>query len=166
MIMAARKPVEPTQDLVPQDAEGVPVRRKGDTGLADWLGLSDVDIADDATEVHARIVREILERDSIDDVLAVLTTLDSDDMTGRPFQLFGFHVVESSYSEGAPFYASCDIIFDGKAKHEVWNTGDQAMFAQLVKLREFNQFPYHLLVMATGERRATGYTPKRLIKAD
>lgn len=163
--MTTKKTSEPAAEVEPYDAEGIVVARQGDAGLAKYLMNEADDTPTDSVSTYASIVGQIMASESWEDVLTPTEVLSVRQVVDRPFQLITFHFNKSEFDVGSPYYASMDVIFDDDHTKAVVNCGHQALMAQLLKLIEFNEFPYHVVVFESGRPNRFGNTPLRLKKA-
>jgi hypothetical protein len=74
------------------------------------------------------------------------------DMIDIPLMLADFELNKSEYDVGAPFFASMAVLVPG-GEPAVVNCGHKKVLAQLVKLKEFNEFPYRVKFIARGQSK-------------
>lgn len=164
--MATQKNPDPgaTLDIVNED--GQTVVPLDDTGLADYLANEANDSQLDTVSTHRDIVQQILTRESAMDVLTDTEILNAKDIVGRPFALIATRFNESDFDAGSPWYASMDVHFVDTDTRSVVNCGHQALMAQLIKLHEFNEYPYPVVIKQGNKPNRFGTYPLRLVAVD
>jgi hypothetical protein len=95
------------------------------------------------------IIRQVLSADSPASVLTPTEVMKASDMVGIPLLLVGFELNESEYDAGSPMYGSMAVLVPG-GQPTVVNCGHKKVLAQLVKLQEFNEFPYRVIFVTRG----------------
>lgn len=161
--MATKKTQDTGAELDIVDEDGQTVVPLGDTGLGAYLAneIQDVDI--DTTGAYREIIGSILAKSSAMDVLTPTEVLSARQIVDRPFALMGVRFNGSDFSDGSGYYATMDVHFPDTDEKGVVNTGHQALMAQLIKLVEFNEFPYPVKVVAAGKPNQFGTVPLRLV---
>lgn len=162
--MAGTRKQEPAAEVVPVDAVAEPVARKGATSLSTYVANSIVPVEHDSTAVYDAMIREILSKNTADDILAESETLELDDIPSRPFTLHRFRTLKSDFDEGADIYISMDIEFLDTPGERVCNTGNQRVMAQVFALYGNGLLPARVQVKITGDRRQNGFLPLQLVK--
>ena len=98
------------------------------------------------------IIEQVLRADSPAAVLTPVDALQARDYVGVPLMLLGWQPNESDYDAGSPVYASLAVLMPG-GEPNVMNCGHKKVLAQLVKLNEFNQYPYKVKFITRGVSR-------------
>lgn len=136
-----RKEPSTGKDVATVDDAQVPVPQEFDTGIGEWLDRERDDTATGPVATYRDIVTQVLDAQSVFDVLTPPDVLAARDCVGRPFALISVRFNESSYQQGSPIYASMDVVWPDTEKRDVINSGNQRMVAQLLKLHQLDQFP-------------------------
>jgi hypothetical protein len=116
---------------------------------ANELESSDPDAA------HRRIIDQVLSASTPDAVLTPVDAIDGAQVLGVPLLLFSWAMNKSEFDAGSPFYASmqCADLRTDPASPVVVNCGHKRVLAQLVKLQEFDQYPYQVMFRTRGQSR-------------
>ena len=109
--------------------------------------------AEDRTDPYERIIAQILSADSPDAVLTPVEPIRASDLVGVNLLLHGFDLTKSDYDVGSPFYANMYVERAETGEPIVVNCGHKKVIAQLVKLKQFDQFPYQVMLMERGTSR-------------
>jgi len=96
------------------------------------------------------IIRQVLDADSPAAVLTPTDVQQARDLVGVPLLLADFELNKSEYDVGAPFFASMACLGPGSVPLVV-NCGHKKVLAQLVKLKQFDEFPYRVMFIARGQ---------------
>jgi hypothetical protein len=98
------------------------------------------------------IIQQVLSAESPSAVLTPYEALQAKDLIGVPFLLTDWTPRESEFDAGSPIYASiAAIMTDGSP--QVINCGHKKVLAQLVKLKQFNEFPYKVMFITRGQSK-------------
>jgi hypothetical protein len=97
-----------------------------------------------------RIIEQVLSAESPDAVLTPVEAVSANDMIGVPLLLHDYALNKSDYDVGSPFFASMECARGDTDEPVVVNTGHKRVLAQLVKLKQFGQFPYKIMIAQTG----------------
>jgi hypothetical protein len=97
-----------------------------------------------------RIIEQVLSAETPDAVLTPIEAVSANDMIAIPLLLHDFALNKSDYDAGSPFFASMECTKAQDDTPVVVNTGHKRVLAQLVKLKQFNQFPYQIQITQTG----------------
>lgn len=167
MANAEREPVDVTQDVDVKTGEIVPLdttEREGMVIPAEALQEEHQDVGDDQMSAYRAIVNQILNAETIEEVLTPIEAHSAKEVIDRNLTLHDFHINRSEFDVGAPYYMSLDCVDEDTGEKMVVNTGHQAMMAQLIKLRQDNNFPYHVRIYRAGKPNRFGNEPLRLRK--
>jgi hypothetical protein len=96
------------------------------------------------------IIRQVLDADSPAAVLTPTEVMQARDMVNVPLMLIDFELNKSEYDAGSPFFASMAVLLP-ESVPAVVNCGHKKVLAQLVKLKQFNEFPYRVMFIARGQ---------------
>jgi hypothetical protein len=129
----------------------------------EWLlqGGEGGELAED--DPYKRIIQQILSAESPDIVLTPVEPVQASQVVGHHLELFGHSLNKSEYDVGSPFYASMEVKNHTTAESQVVNCGHKAVIAQLIKLEQFGDYPYHVTFAEKG-RSAQGTAMLRLVK--
>lgn len=98
------------------------------------------------------IIQQVLKADSPAAVLTPTEVLQAVQLTDVPIILVGWSLAQSEYDAGSPFYANLAVITpDGEPN--VVNCGHKKVLAQLIKLEEFNEYPYKVMFITRGSSK-------------
>jgi hypothetical protein len=113
--------------------------------------LHDAKSADGDPDVdpYELIIRQVLAADSPAAVLTPVEALQGRDLVNVPLMLLDFQLNQSEFDTGSPFYASMAVLTPG-GDPAVANCGHKKVLAQLVKLKQFNEFPYRVMFHERG----------------
>jgi hypothetical protein len=106
------------------------------------------DLAED--DPYRRIIDQILSAETPDAVLTPIEARKLSEFIGVPLLLFGYQLQKSEYDVGTPFYAAMECQEAETKEPVVITSGHKKVLAQLVKLRQFDQFPYQVMPCARG----------------
>lgn len=98
------------------------------------------------------IIRQVLSAESPAAVLTPTDVQQARDIVGVPLMLADFELNKSEFDVGAPFFASMAVLGPGGVPMVV-NCGHKKVLAQLVKLKEFDQFPYRVMFIERGQSK-------------
>ena len=141
--------VKTGQVVKPGDANGdVPVSQTPE--FDQFLTTAQADPGEDRVDPYERIIAQILSADTPDAVLTPVEPVRASDLVGVNLLLHGFDLTKSDYDVGSPFYANMHVERADSGEPLVVNCGHKKVIAQLVKLREFDQFPYQVMLMTRG----------------
>jgi hypothetical protein len=152
--------VRETPDIEPQEI--VTSQHPAMISLAQYLvtNMSNDKAADGAV---ADIIAQVLQADSVDEVLADVEALAWSSILNVPVTVYGCKWQRSEYEAGMPFY----VVADGLRGDTNWRgpitIGAQTVIAQLVRLAQLNAFPVTVvLTHATKTPTRSGYMPLKL----
>lgn len=111
---------------------------------------------DVAIDSYQAIIEQVLSATSPDDVLTPVEAVKAADVVGIPYLLYGFDMNESEFDAGSPFYASMKMGNTVTGEPQVVNCGHKRVIAQLIKLEEFQQYPYRVMFKEQGKSRKSG----------
>ena len=146
--------------------EVVPKSSVGDLALDEHSGAHPLGItADEATLIYSNkegvelteddpyrtILDQILSADTPDAVLTPIEAHKIGEYVGTALLLFGFQLQKSEYEEGTPMYAAMQCRDVEKDEPVVITSGHRKVMAQLVKLRQFDKWPYKVMPIARGQ---------------
>jgi hypothetical protein len=114
----------------------------------DMLGTQEAD----SQEVMDRISENIMEAESIDDVLGDSGALGAEDLVGVEIELLGFRLSRSDLP-GQEAFAIVDFMNRETRELGVFTTGAQAMLAQFLRADQLGAFPF----VAVIEQRGRSY---------
>jgi hypothetical protein len=98
------------------------------------------------------IIQQVLNADSPAAVLTPTEALQASNLIQVPLMLVGWELAQSEYDAGSPFYANLAVLTpDGQPN--VVNCGHKKVLAQLIKLEEFNEYPYRVMFITRGQSR-------------
>lgn len=106
------------------------------------------DLAED--DPYRRIIDQILSAESPDAVLTPVEARKLSEFIGVPLLLFGYDLQKSEYDVGTPFYAAMQCQEAETKSPVVITSGHKKVLAQLVKLRQFAQWPYQVMPTQRG----------------
>lgn len=121
-----------------------------------WLTAQGEQQEDPDAGGYARIIAQVLSATSPDVVLTPVEALEARNIVGVPLLLFGFDLNESEFDEGSPFYASMQCAHGETGDPAIVNCGHKKVIAQLVKLKEFDQYPYRVMFREKGTSKVGG----------
>lgn len=126
-----------------------------DTGLADYLRSEGKDFEMSKEDAYREMVQEVLNASSIEEVLTPVDAVSAKEIVDQPMWLTGFDLRRSEFEVGSPYYGSMNMTdpeTDEKLKVTI---GWQRAIAQLIRLDQFNEYPY--LVKITRARKANRF---------
>ena len=129
-----------------------------------WLTDEKAKEGEPDVSAHQRIIEQVLNANSPDEVLTPVEAESAKDMVGIPLILHGFDLNESEFDVGTPFYASMKCVNYTTGEPAAVNCGHKKIIAQLMKLEQFTQYPYHIMVRETGKSKVTGSPMFSLVK--
>lgn len=145
-----------TGEVVTKTAATLATSPKTAKELDSWLVAQGEQQEDPDAGGYARIIAQVLSATSPDVVLTPVEALEARHIVGVPLLLFGFDLNESEFDEGSPFYASMQCTHGESGDPAVVNCGHKKVIAQLVKLKEFDQFPYRVMFRERGTSKIGG----------
>jgi hypothetical protein len=148
-------------DKIPPNNGQVPVKA---SELNDYLRSSAEADLDPDEGAYSRIIEQVLRATTPDIVLTPTEAIDAKDMVGIPLIMTGFDLNESEFDAGSPFYASIQAFVAQDETAVVINCGHKKVIAQLIKLREFDQWPYKVQFEQRGVSRIGGTPMLSLVK--
>lgn len=134
------------------------------TELDAWLKTSKEVETDPDDGAYERIIAQVLAADSPDVVLTPVEALQARDVVGVPLLLFGHELNESEFDVGSPFYASMQCAIAQDDTPAIINCGHKKVIAQLVKLKQFDQYPYRVMFRERGTSKVGGTPMLELVK--
>lgn len=152
--------VRPTPDIEPNTI--VTSKHPAMVSLANYLtaNLTASSVAEDAV---ADIIAQVLQSDSVDEVLADIDAMHWHDFLDVPVTVYGCKWQRSEFEAGMPFYVVVDGLRHDTNYRGPITIGAQTVIAQLVRLAQLNAFPVTLrLTYATDKPTANGYRPLKL----
>lgn len=147
------------------DVELPPASQAAMAKMSAWLEMHEARSAHPDAAV-ADIIRQVLDSQSVDEVLADVTAKGFSELLDVPVRIFDGKFNRSDYEAGQPWYALLDVQRLDNNWRGLVTTGAQSVLAQLVRLIELGAFPCDVrLVYATKNPTKNGYRPVRLAKA-
>ena len=145
------------------------------------------DVQDDPDlDPYARIIEQVLNAKTPDDVLTPVEAIKARDLIGHALIAEGFEFNESEFDVGSPMYASLHAIYIGilppqeldlariqiaspqqpipEGTSVVVNCGHKKVIAQLVQLQRLNAFPRNVTFAERGRSKVSGETMLTLLK--
>jgi len=150
----------------PTAVEPAAARREGDLGLGRFIPPKEVDGRSPEEVAYAAIVQQILDADTLDDVLTPIEAVNVDQVLGRPVEVLRFEAVESDFEQGSAWYAAIQVRHLDTGEQGVLTTGNQGVLAQLITIMMRDAFPVEGKFMHTGNPNRYGTRPIRLTKPD
>jgi hypothetical protein len=89
------------------------------------------------------IIEQVLNASSPEAVLTPVEALQARDVDGVPLLLLGFELNKSEFDAGSPLYASIHVMGPDEMTATI-NCGHKKLLAQLVKLEQFDEYPYRV----------------------
>jgi hypothetical protein len=115
---------------------------------------------DIALDPYDAILKQVLSAESPDAVLTPTETAQGSDLLDVPLLLMGFHLNESEFDAGSPFYATLEVVDMRTEQGLVVNTGHKKVLAQLVRLQQLSDgpnetfnFPYQVMFITRGQSK-------------
>jgi hypothetical protein len=152
--------VRETPDIEPVNI--VTSKHPAMVSLAKYL-TENMTASSEADDAVADIIAQVLQADSVDEVLADVDALHWHDFLDVPVTVYACKWQRSEYEKGMPFY----VVVDGQ-RHDTGvrapiTIGAQTVIAQLVRLAQLNAFPCTVtLTYATDKPTKSGYRPLKL----
>lgn len=143
-----------TGTVVPKSAAAVDRTPVTAADLMEHLRAEGTRDGDAPSTAHDQIIAQVLSAKTPDAVLTPVEAMQGSDLIGVRLLLGGYELNKSDYDVGSPFYASMQCMAEsesGEWEPVVVNTGHKKVLAQLVKLREFDQFPYQVMFRTRGQ---------------
>lgn len=157
--------IEPTAVDQPTGEVAIPADTPSEPdGFDKWLTDEKSREGEPDVSPHQRIIEQVLNASSPDEVLTPVEAESAKDMVGIPLILHGFDLNESEFDAGSPFYASMKCVNYTTGEPTVVNCGHKKMIAQLIKLGQFGQFPYNVMVKEQGRSKVSGSPMLALVK--
>ncbi len=166
--MTTSHPTKPhpatTGQVVPKEKAVLATPPTTASELDAWLKTSKTAEVDPDAGGYERIIAQVLSATSPDVVLTPVEAMQAKDVVGAPLLLFGFDLNESEYDVGSPFYASMQVVHGETEVPAIVNCGHKKVIAQLVKLKEFDEFPYRVMFRERGVSKVGGTPMLELVK--
>lgn len=137
--------------VVKREADSQPVVRR-ESALDRFLLDASAQGGDVERDPLESIIRQVLSAESPAAVLTPTDVQQARDIVSVPLMLADFELNKSEFDVGAPFFASMAVLGPGGVPMVV-NCGHKKVLAQLVKLREFNEFPYRVMFIERGQSK-------------
>lgn len=126
-----------------------PSKPRTESILDKFLHDANAQDGDAQVDPHEAIIAQVLSAETPEAVLTPIEVLQGRDLIGVPLMLVDFSLNESEFDTGSPLYASMAVIHP-ETGPTVANCGHKKVLAQLVKLKQFNQFPYRVQFITRG----------------
>ena len=139
--------------------------RQGNLGLDQYLADEGLYKEPSPEQAYRQIIDQILSAATPEDVLTPAEAVSARDCVDRPFFLYGFDVNTSEFDVGSPFYATMKVRFLDDDQPTVVNSGNQALFAQLIRLSQLDAFPQTVVIRQGKRPNRFGTFPLRLNSA-
>ena len=120
-------------------------------------------IAQDMTEQE--MVTDILNKDSLEDILGGSTAVGLQSMLGVPFTIHRVDLRESDYADGLPAFAVIHAFLDETNEARVITTGSSVVVAQCISMHRGGHLPQRVVGIQATKATAKGYFPLRLGQA-
>lgn len=157
---AVAGPASDRQEL----AEMSEASRESMSRLMGWLDANRSAAADPDAAV-ADILRQIMDSDSVDEVLADVSARALSEWLNKPIRIHGGKFNQSTYEAGLPWYVLLDIEDLETGTRHLVTTGAQSVIGQIVRVVQLDGLPLMCkLVYATKNPTARGYRPVKLAK--
>lgn len=143
-------------------AEGRVVDRTGDMGLAQYLERDDYDDEAQAESGYRSIIEQIMTSETMEEVLTPPEAISARDVVGVPLVISAFHVNQSEYDVGSPYYLSMQATRGDTGESVVINTGNQRIMAQLIRLDQLNSLPAECYIRQSKRPNRHGSFPLSL----
>lgn len=142
-----------------------PAKRRGDV-ISGYL-LKETDKVDvNPTDTHRQIIEEIMESQSLDDLLANEEPEDIKNYVGRVITIRDFSVNDSEFEDGAPIYVALKVTDEETGERRVITTGEQNIMAQVITAKERGWLPLKCRPFQSTRPNRHGRYLIRLGKAD
>lgn len=122
------------------------------------------EVAAGGDNAYKRMLFDILNAETVEDVLADTNVEDAALYVGRDLELHAFTPNQSKYESGGLYAILYVVTVDDNRKH-VLSCGWQSVVAQCMKLELFNQYPYKIRISAARHANQFGNFPLRLVMA-
>jgi hypothetical protein len=132
-------------DIATRQASGV-------TALNQFLADKSNQGSDPDRDPMDGIIHQVLSADSPAAVLTPTEVLQARDLVDVPLMLVAWDLAQSEYDAGSPFYANLAVITPDGQPNTV-NCGHKKVLAQLIKLEEFNEYPYRVMFITRGQSK-------------
>lgn len=170
-----------TGDLIPvgteidRQAPAVSDGRQGDTGIGRFLVTEREEVADDSTDAYRQIISQILNAETVEDVLTDTEAVSLQTLHGQVIEIDRFDIRESEYEQGSPVYLTIHGRDVTTGEPFIANCGNQRVLAQLGRLGQIHEsnlaagrepvFPVRVLVKRSPRPNKFGSFPLKLIAA-
>lgn len=142
-----------------------PVQRRGDV-ISAYLHKDVARVDVNPTDTHRQIIEEIMEAQTLDDLLANEEPEDIVNFVGRVITIRDYSINDSEFADGAPIYVALKVTDEETGERRVVTTGEQNIMAQVITAKERGWLPLKCRpVQATRANRHGRYLI-RLGKAD
>lgn len=144
--------VKPDEGKGPANVKSGPAPVRVPSELDKYLHDAKGADGDPDVDPYEMLIRQVLNADSPAAVLTPVEAMQGRDMVDVPLMLLDFTLNESEYDSGSPFYVSMAVLTPG-GDPAVVNCGHKKVLAQLVKLKQFNEFPYRVMFRTKGQSK-------------
>lgn len=152
--------VRGTPDIEPQEI--VTSKHPAMVALSSYL-TANLAQENEADAAVADIIAQVLQADSVDEVLADIDAMHWHDFLDVPVTVYGCKWQRSDFEAGMPFYVVVDGLRHDTNYRGPITIGAQTVIAQLVRLAQLKAFPVTLrLTHATDKPTRGGYMPLKL----
>lgn len=121
------------------------------------------EMARDTSQVSDRIMANILDAESADDVFAQTSgesaaLVPSEHVLGIPLHVVSVQLNPSQYADGPPAYAVIDAVNMRTQEPVTVGCGAGNIVAGLIKLHQLGMLPVDVVLFESGKRTANGFT--------
>jgi hypothetical protein len=155
------EPASTTVDVV-QEVVGTLVMRDGDQ-ISRYLAVEAEKEELDQSAGYASIISEIMGSVSIEDVLNLPEPTHLNEWVDKPIELGGWVHRDSDFDMGPAVYFTVVGTDMSTGRRILINTSEQAVMAQLIKLKDLDAFPIRVTVQASTKPNRYGKHMHRLV---
>lgn len=147
------------------EAALAPARREGDV-ISRYLRAEQEDTSVSSTDTHAAIIDEIMESQSLDELLENSEPEDLTSFVGRVITIREYSVNDSEFQNGAPIYLALKVTDEETGERRVITTGEQNVMAQVIRAKDAGWLPFKCRPFQSNKPNKYGRYIIRLGKAD
>jgi hypothetical protein len=135
--------------------------------MAEWLAEKATYTEEDEWASMERIISEVLQSETPDEVLRQKLPVHARDILNRPMALNGFRVIEGDYEDAViPFYLALEVTYGNPPEPHVVTCGGLTMLAQIKVLDDIGDWPQVIEIRQKDKPTKKGYHPLRLHRPD
>jgi hypothetical protein len=142
-----------------------PAKRRGDV-ISAYLHKDVATVDVNPTDTHRQIIEEIMEAQTLDDLLANEEPEDMVNFVGRVIIIRDYSINDSDFAEGAPIYVALKVTDEESGERRVITTGEQNIMAQVITAKERGWLPLKCRPIQSTRPNRHGRYLIRLGKAD